>query len=169
MKLQIKPTIGIYKITNPEGEVYIGQSKCIERRYWSYYYNRVKGQIYIEESLNKFGFSNHTFEIIEECEIKDLHKRENYWQMFYKAKLNKPTTVIKNNLWKLGTQSDLGKLFRFDKDFNLLETYDSLDSFISRKKNKNLWWNIKRAAATGGYNRETKSRWRFEQQGAFPS
>jgi len=75
--------IGIYKIINPIGEIYVGQSKNILSRWSSYRNNRCKNQRLIFQSLQEYGFKNHIFEIIEECSIEDLNERERYWQEFY--------------------------------------------------------------------------------------
>jgi len=77
--------IGIYKITNPNGKVYIGQSVDIEKRKKSYKKLKCKGQHAILNSLQKYGFENHFFEVIEECEIDVLDQRERYWQDYYKV------------------------------------------------------------------------------------
>jgi group I intron endonuclease len=74
---------GIYKITSPSGKIYIGQSICIERRKKRYAKLACKGQIKIYNSLVKYGFSEHIFEVIEECSEEELNTRERYWQDFY--------------------------------------------------------------------------------------
>jgi group I intron endonuclease len=75
--------IGIYKITNPKGKVYIGQSIDILNR-WQYYERYgCKGQPKLHSSFTKYGLSNHTFEIIEECLEAELNLRERYWQEQY--------------------------------------------------------------------------------------
>ncbi len=77
--------IGIYKITNPNGLVYIGQSTDINRRKSSYK-NDGKSCNYqkaLQNSLIKYGWSCHLFEVIEECQIEQLNKKERYWQQFY--------------------------------------------------------------------------------------
>jgi len=75
--------IGIYKITSPSGKVYIGQSVNIKSRIRSYKSNNCKSQTAIYSSLVKYGFENHLFEVIEECETISLNERERYWQDFY--------------------------------------------------------------------------------------
>lgn len=76
--------IGIYKITNPEGKIYIGQSINIDRRFKEYkrLQKRSAGRKIIN-SLKKYGFENHQFEIIEECQIEQLHEKEYYWKQYY--------------------------------------------------------------------------------------
>ena len=61
--------IGIYKITNPKGKVYIGQSTNIVER-WE------KGHKYgsgcgtkLKNSFNKYGWKEHKKEIIEDFEM----------------------------------------------------------------------------------------------------
>ena len=75
--------IGIYKITNPKGKVYIGQSIDIESRKKNYTYSRCKNQTKLFNSIEKYGWSNHSFSIIEECIINQLNTQERYWQDYY--------------------------------------------------------------------------------------
>ena len=71
--------IGIYKITNPQGEIYIGCTIDWDRRKKEYKNLRVKGRSLIHESLLKYGWANHKFILIEECSIEDLYEKEIYW------------------------------------------------------------------------------------------
>lgn len=64
--------VGIYKITNPKGAIYIGSSKDIYKRWQSYKRLDNVSQHKIHNSLNKYGVDNHIFEILEICEIDDL-------------------------------------------------------------------------------------------------
>lgn len=75
--------VGIYKITNPKGAIYIGSSKEVEVRISRYKKMKCKTQPKIYNSLNKYGVENHTFECIEECSIESLYERENYYGMLY--------------------------------------------------------------------------------------
>lgn len=75
--------IGIYKITNPQGKVYIGQSVNINKRKNCYAQYRCKDQISIYRSLIKYGFENHKFEVIEECKLEELIQREIFWKKYY--------------------------------------------------------------------------------------
>lgn len=74
---------GIYKITNPKGKIYIGQSQDIDKRFYDYKLKRCKKQPKLYRSLNKYGVENHTFEIITECNIDELNKLERYYQELY--------------------------------------------------------------------------------------
>ena len=77
--------VGIYKITNPNNKVYIGQSINIERRFLTYKKYNCQSQIKLYNSLNKYGFDNHIFEIIEECNDEELNTKERYYQEKYDA------------------------------------------------------------------------------------
>ena len=79
-----EPIIGIYKITNPKGKVYIGQSVHIVRRFCRYKNIQEKDkQFKIYNSLQKYGFERHIFEIIEECLLEQLDIKEIYWKQYY--------------------------------------------------------------------------------------
>lgn len=83
MILPDKNTIGIYKITNPKGRVYIGQSICIRSR-WNLYLNKhCKSQAMLYRSVNKYGVENHKFEIVTECLESELNELERYYQEVY--------------------------------------------------------------------------------------
>lgn len=80
--------VGIYKITNPKGKMYIGLSKDIEDR-WNKHKNlQFKRNELLKESFVKYGRDSHQFEVIEEIDISNLErnqansllrKRERYW------------------------------------------------------------------------------------------
>ena len=76
-------TCGIYKITSPIGEIYIGQSCNIENRFKQYYTQRCTEQPKLFKSLCKYGYINHIFEVIEECDKSLLNKQESHYQKFY--------------------------------------------------------------------------------------
>lgn len=68
--------IGIYKITNPKGAIYIGSSRNIEKRWGWYMGLRGKSQRKLYNSFIKYGANKHVFEIVELCEIESLLKLE---------------------------------------------------------------------------------------------
>jgi group I intron endonuclease len=77
--------IGIYKITNPKGKIYIGQSIDIEKRFKQYQNLHTVKQIKLDRSLIKYGYDNHIFELIEECIESELNNRERYYQEYYNS------------------------------------------------------------------------------------
>lgn len=78
--------IGIYKITNPNGRVYIGSSIDIKRRISQY--KRIKEnekQRKLFNSLQKYGFEVHKIEILCECSFNQLYELERYYGQLYNA------------------------------------------------------------------------------------
>ena len=71
---------GIYKITNPKGAIYIGQSKNVNERLTRYKKLQCcKSQHLLYRSFLKYGINNHSFEIlvIGEYTKDELNKLEN--------------------------------------------------------------------------------------------
>jgi hypothetical protein len=75
--------IGIYKITNPIGQVYVGQSKNLERRKNEHFVKKPRSHFKLKNSITKYGSETHIFETIEECKLNELNTRERYWQEYY--------------------------------------------------------------------------------------
>lgn len=90
--------IGIYKITNPKGKIYIGRSINIFKR-WSEHKYESKSLIY--RSINKYGFENHKFEIIEQLNTLDNDKL-NELEIYYIQKYDSTNVKIGLNLCKGG-------------------------------------------------------------------
>lgn len=57
---------GIYKLTSPSGKIYIGQSRNINKRILDYKNIKCKSQRKLYNSLIKYGWEGHKFEIINE-------------------------------------------------------------------------------------------------------
>ena len=53
----------IYKITNPNNKIYIGCTIDFKRRLSEYRRLSMVGQVKLYNSLVKYGFDNHVFEI----------------------------------------------------------------------------------------------------------
>lgn len=74
--------VGIYKLVNPNGKIYIGQSINIEKRQYQYnIMSRTSIGPKLFNSLDKYGYNNHQFNIIEECNIHELDEKELYWKI----------------------------------------------------------------------------------------
>lgn len=80
--------IGIYKITSPSGKIYIGQTTNYSKRHNAYKNHKCKGQPKLFASIEKYGFINHTIEIVKECQVEDLNYYERYYQEYYESVLN---------------------------------------------------------------------------------
>jgi group I intron endonuclease len=71
--------ITIYKITNPSGKIYIGQTKNFKRRKHQYKTLCCKTQPKIYNSLKKYGFDKHLFEVIDTIEKEKANEKEIYY------------------------------------------------------------------------------------------
>lgn len=119
--------IGIYKITNPKNNTYIGQSWALEKRIRNYSTNPSKKQPKLYNSIQKYGWNSHTFEIIHELpsdveqNVLDMYEIA-YWEFYrdlgfkmlnvrYPGKGGKFSEESKQKLSKAkkGSQSMLGK------------------------------------------------------------
>ena len=67
--------VGIYKITSPSNKVYIGQSIDIEKRFSYYKRLSCKQQSKVYNSILKYGYENHVFEINKTTLIQKLNGR----------------------------------------------------------------------------------------------
>lgn len=80
---------GIYRIVNKiDGKVYIGSSLSITKRQYKHFWllrNDKHDNNHLQNSFNKFGESNFTFEILEFCSPTDLIERENYHIKYFKS------------------------------------------------------------------------------------
>ena len=87
-------TCGIYKITNKlNNKSYIGQSINIQKR-WSrekqsaFLKNDKCYNTILSQAFRKYGIQNFTFEILEECEPKDLNQKEQEYILLYNSYTN---------------------------------------------------------------------------------
>jgi group I intron endonuclease len=77
--------VGIYKITNPNGKIYIGQSVDLDERHKNYARGGNKSQTRLYKSIQKYGWGSHSWEILHECKINELNELERHYQELYKA------------------------------------------------------------------------------------
>lgn len=75
----------IYKITNPKGRIYIGQTINWKIRIQVYKRGDCKKQKKLYNSIKKYGFDTHKFEIIHRCIDSDLNELERYYQDLYSS------------------------------------------------------------------------------------
>lgn len=77
--------IGIYKIVNEiNGKVYIGQSIHIEQRIKEHFYKAkcekdISYNSILHQAIRKYGTENFSWEVLEECSVEDIDKKEQYY------------------------------------------------------------------------------------------
>lgn len=74
--------IGIYKITSPSGKIYIGQTWNFKRRLYEYK-TSCKKQVQIFNSISKYGFENHKFELVHELPEDTNQEILDQYEIFY--------------------------------------------------------------------------------------
>lgn len=121
---------GIYKITNNiNKKVYIGQSHDIHQRWYHHQYdlnNNKHENPYLQQSWNKYGADNFTFEIITECKPNELNQLEEYY-------INKYDTF---------TNRDNG--YNLQKGGDYMQLSDEVCQKISDKNSGEGHWNYGR-------------------------
>lgn len=148
--------IGIYKIINPKGKIYIGQSTNIEKRWKSYKTLHCKGQVKLYNSLKKYGYENHIFEIIEECDISILEERETYWKLFFQV-LDVPSLCCRID-GKFGYDSIETKLKKskalLGNNYALGHTksLEVIESIKSKMKNHTFYNDVNRVTKISDYH-----------------
>lgn len=118
--------IGVYKITNESGAIYIGSSKNILRRFKQYRYLRENEQCKIRNSIIKYGYDNHAFEILEECDLDVLLIRERFFCLKYDV-LNRCNLNLKipkvEDKQKCYSQETLDKMSKVHRGKKLSEEH----------------------------------------------
>lgn len=76
-------TTGIYSLTNPDGQVYIGASTNIEARIKHHQVTNGKAHSKLRTSFLKYGWDGHIPRVLETCSREQLLERERYWQDYY--------------------------------------------------------------------------------------
>lgn len=101
--------IGIYKITSPSGKIYIGQSINIHKRIIRYKNLLCEQQTYLFNSLKKYGWDKHEFEVIVECIQEELNDLEIFYINFYNSFNSKNGLNLREGGYN-GKMSDATKL-----------------------------------------------------------
>lgn len=144
--------IGIYKITNKiNKKIYYGSSKNIKKR-WTDHIGKLKknkhANILLQRSWNKYGEINFSFEIVELCDIENLHiieqkylnKNPDYNICFFagggdtftnnpnKEKIRKKIKDVMHNRYKTMSDDERKKIFS-----RSLENHPNWKGGISKK------------------------------------
>lgn len=101
---------GIYKIENPEGLIYIGQSIDLDRRLNEYRKFNCKSQYKLYASIKRYGWDKHKFSVICECEEHELNEKERMYQDTFQSVetgLNCIYTSTDTRSGKLGEETKL--------------------------------------------------------------
>lgn len=81
----------VYKISNSEGEVYIGstiRNEIATRKNEHKYSFKKKRKGLLYDSFKKYGFDNHKFDILSHCNKKDVRELEHFLIQEFNPSLN---------------------------------------------------------------------------------
>lgn len=140
----------IYKITSPTGRIYIGKTTRLNDR-MSYYRNNNKGgQKILDSSIEKYGWNQHIFEVIDEAPVEQLSELEiKYIKEFNTFHYDNPNGM---NLTR-GGEGILGKR----------HSQETIDLMIAKRTGtkhseatKKLMSDLKKGKAPVGYVRTEK-------------
>lgn len=131
--------IGIYKIINPKGKVYIGQTIDYYRRLRHYRLLKCKQQPKLYASLVEYGFANHMVILIKECNVEELTKWERYFQEMYKSVgTNGLNCILVRNEHFTGGHSDESKKKISDSLKGRKANQKAIDGLIEYNKTRIL-------------------------------
>lgn len=147
---------GIYKITNKiNNKIYIGSSKNLYNRIASHISTLKKNKhcnIYLQNTVKKYGIESLYTEIIEYCDISRLLEREQYWINLLKPEYNLTLKVLRKEHTKDSKNKisiSLKKAYKenriirilpkkpvdqYDLDGKLIQRYESLQEAAKSMK-----------------------------------
>ena len=119
----------IYKYTSPSGKNYIGQTKySLEKRSQKNGIGYKKCRAFYT-AIQKYGFENFRWEILEECVLEDLDKKEAYYISLY------------NTLGPRSKKLSLGRLFEFAYNMDVL-ALSRFESMRAEDQNDNPTYSL---------------------------
>ena len=128
----------IYKITNPLGKHYIGQTVDFNRRKQAYHNLTCEGQVKLHRSLKKYGYENHKFEVLETCSKSLANERERYYQEKYEVIENGLNLKLTRSGDKSGKLSEETKLKISHSNKGKKIKSESIEKMIKTRKERGL-------------------------------
>jgi group I intron endonuclease len=126
--------IGIYIIISPSGKIYVGQSiNILNRRSQYKNLNKYCLGIKIYNSLRKYGWEAHKFDILEECLESDLDELEAYYKTLFVMEYGWSKTLfcqIRDGKSSKHSQEIINKIGQS------LKEYYKINNHISKGKSK---------------------------------
>jgi len=126
--------IGIYKITNPFNQSYIGQSVDIEKRFRSHK-KGLNSNFHLQLSFRKHGIENHTFEVLEICDKEELFTKEKHFICLHKEN----TVLFNNSIYFISDDEESfinSPLYFFEKQIKITKTIQEIKHIYKMLKDK---------------------------------
>jgi len=126
--MRIEGIYAIYKIVNPIGEIYIGQSLDWEGRFATYKRHPPKGQHLLYKSIKRYGWDNHEKFLIEYCPKELANDRETFHiekEKSYFFENPKGLNLTKGGNW---TKPDTfyKSIVQYDLEGNFIKKWDGI-------------------------------------------
>lgn len=136
----------IYKIVNPKGKIYIGQTTNFKKRLYQYKSYCCDRQFKLYNSLIKYGYDSHFFEVIEICNNEIIDEREIFWIKSFDS-YNNGLNLTKGGKGKNGmtysNKSNISKSKKgkpaWNKGLTNIYTQETKDSISKKLKGKVPW------------------------------
>lgn len=150
-----KKIYGIYAITNPVGKIYIGQSIDCNRRKREYRFMNKGRQRLLLNSILKYGWPAHYFEVIKICKESEL---EEYEKKFIRQ-FNTLNPVVGLNLRDGGKHGSLSEETKKKMKGRKHTAATRLKMSITRK-GRVPFWCIGRKVSEETLNKKRGKRWK---------
>ena len=142
---------GIYMIQNSaNNKVYIGSSIKIETRFMNHKYALRCGNHdneYLQNSYNKYGENNFTFEIVELCDVSELIKKENFYIDKYSSNdLNKGYNLATVNDFRRNTFNNEVKIKNSKLNLSLYGNFTIFKATNIKTNSENIFTSLVEAA-----------------------
>lgn len=124
----------IYKMTSPTDRVYVGLTSDLPKRKRNYRRADCKSQVLLYKSLNKYGFDNLNFEIIDEFDgtASEARSKEIFWIRSCMSNFNKYPNQNGLNLTNGGQGTSGRKMSEENKKY-LSNLYKGVAFFAGHK------------------------------------
>ena len=166
----------IYKITNPSGGIYVGQTVNYENRLKRYRWKACKKQRYLYNSFLKYGFDSHVFEILEANVSEDkLNEREVFWinetKSFYRMGAAGMNLNLGGNtpVWDKNRIEDFSSKFKGEKNpfYGKTHTAEVRKIFSENAKKQMQTQKPTRLATEKGAAAKMRSIITYDKSGSF--
>ena len=158
----------IYKITNPSGHIYIGQTKDLKKRFQYYQSKSCKCQVKLCNSIKKYGWDSHNIEILEAVDVKKACVREIYWIEQYKTNYKRYPEHNGLNLTDGGQNNkgnNIRRVYEYDLDGQFIKEWACQADAV---REYNLSQNHIPQACTGKLKTFAGRRWSYEKKDKLP-
>ena len=169
----------VYKITNPNGKIYVGQTYNLKVRIVRYRHLNCDKQRMLYNSFKKHGFENHVIEILEDnLPVECLNEREIFWinecKSYYKENREFGMNLNKGGntpVWDKERVEKFSEMFVGSKNpfYGKTHSKENLEKFSRSTKEqlRKSGYKISRESTELGLNAVRKKTLTYNKEGHF--